>query len=261
MSIGAHGFVPSNILKDSKDSQDESFSLFGGTSMAAPIVSGSAAILMQEMKKQYYDYDSFTIKNILMSTATDLQNDPFTQGSGLVNIESALDYVHGNNGVFIVHNDASYKNIKKILEPSIINTNSTKIGLEKFQLPSKSFPMTSWFAGHLFPGERTTTTFTIDNPTNKTITINLEPKNLSLIKNSTLDGKTNPQQQDSILNKTGIFVPNYIKLSDVKDKEELIDFFDNQNSIPDDSSLMILNLNFPFSQFMNSTANIYADDL
>ena len=34
MSIGAHGFVPSNILKDSKDSQDESFSLFGGTSMA-----------------------------------------------------------------------------------------------------------------------------------------------------------------------------------------------------------------------------------
>ena len=29
MSIGAHGFVPSNILKDSKDSQDESFSLFG----------------------------------------------------------------------------------------------------------------------------------------------------------------------------------------------------------------------------------------
>ena len=83
MSIGAHGFVPSNILKNSEDSKDESFSLFGGTSMAAPIVSGSAAILMEEMKKQYQDYDSFTIKNILMSTATDLQNDPFTQGSGL----------------------------------------------------------------------------------------------------------------------------------------------------------------------------------
>ena len=29
-----------------------------------------------------------------MSTATDLQNDPFTQGSGLTNIQSALDYVH-----------------------------------------------------------------------------------------------------------------------------------------------------------------------
>ena len=261
MSIGAHGFVPSNILKGSEDSQDESFSLFGGTSMAAPIVSGSAAILMEEMKKQYQDYDSFTIKNILMSSATDLQNDPFTQGSGLANIESALDYVHGANGVFIVHNNASYENIKKILEPSIININSTKIGLEKFQFSSKSFPMTSWFAGQLLPGERTTATFTIDNPTNNTLTINLEPKNISLIKNSSLDGQTIPQQQDSILNKTGVFSPNYVKLSDVRDNKELGDFFDIQNQIPDDTSLMILNLNFPFTQFMNSTADIYADDL
>ena len=261
MSIGAHGFVPSNILKDSKDSQDESFSLFGGTSMAAPLVSGSAAILMEEMKKQYQDYDSFTIKNILMSTATDLKNDPFTQGSGLTNVESALDYVHGNDGVFIVHNNASYENIKKILEPSIININSTKIGLERFHFSSKSFPMTSWFAGQLLPGERVTTTFTINNPTNNTITINLEPKYVSLIKNSSLDGKTIPQQKDSILNKTGVYSPNYVKLSDVKDNNELGDFFDTKNPIPDDSSLMILNLNFPFDQFMNSTADIYADDL
>ncbi len=261
MSIGAHGFVPSNILKHSKDSQDESFSLFGGTSMAAPLVSGSAAILMEEMKKQYLDYDSFTIKNILMSTATDLKNDPFTQGSGLTNIESALDYIHGNNGVFIVHNNASYENIKEILEPSIININSTQIGLEKFHFSSKSFPMTSWFAGQLSPGERVTTTFTIDNPTNNTITINLEPKYVSLIKNSSLDGKTIPQQKDSILNKTGVYSPNYVKLSDVKDNNELGDFFDTKNPIPDDSTLLIINLNFPFDQFMNSTADIYADDL
>ena len=45
---------------------------------------------MEEMKKQYQDYDSFTIKNILMSTATDLKNDPFTQGSGLTNVESSF---------------------------------------------------------------------------------------------------------------------------------------------------------------------------
>ena len=261
MSIGAHGFTPSNILKSSKDSQDESFSLFGGTSMAAPLVSGSAAILMQEMKNQFQDYDSFTIKNILMSTATDLQNDPFTQGSGLANIESALDYVHGNNGVFIVYNNDSYDNIKKILEPAISNINFTEIGFEQFQFSSKSFPMTSWFAGQLLPGERTTTTFTINNPTNQTLTVNLESKNISLIKNSQLNGITTPQQQDSVLNKTGVFIPNYVKLSDIETNEKLNDFFDDQNPIPDDSSLMILNLNFPFSEFMNSTADIYADDL
>ncbi|MDH3824020.1 MAG: S8 family serine peptidase, partial [Nitrosopumilus sp.] len=64
MSIGAHGFTPSNVLKTQKDSQEESFSLFGGTSMAAPLVSGSAAILMEEMTKQSLDYDPFIIKSI-----------------------------------------------------------------------------------------------------------------------------------------------------------------------------------------------------
>ncbi|MGY5150508.1 MAG: S8 family serine peptidase [Candidatus Nitrosopumilus sp. bin_68KS] len=261
MSIGAHGFTPSNVIKIKKDSKDESFSLFGGTSMAAPIVSGSAAILMEEMRKQSQDYDPFIIKNILMSTATDLQNDAFTQGSGLVNVESALDYVHGNDGIFIVYNDKSYDNIKKILEPGIDNINSSAIGFEQFQLPSNSFPMTSWFGGQLNPGDRTTTTFTIKNPTNETLSINVKSETLSLITKKQFDGKTIVRQQDSILNKTDTFIPNYVKLSDVTNHEMVSDFFDEQNPIPDDSSLMIVNVNFPFSDFMNSTSKVYADDL
>jgi len=261
MSIGAHGFTPSNVLKTQKDSKDESFSLFGGTSMAAPIVSGSAAILMEEMKKQSQDYDPFLIKNILMSTATDLNNDPFTQGSGLANIESALNYVHGTDGVFIVYNDMSYSNIKKVIEPAIDNINSTSIGFEKFQFPSKSLPMTSWFAGQLLPGDRTTSTFTIKNPTNDTLTVNIKSKNLSLISKTQFNGTTIPRQQDSILNKTDSFIPNYVQLSDVNNHDELGDFFNEQNPIPDKSSLMILNVNFPFTEFMNSTSNVYADEI
>ncbi|QLH03503.1 peptidase S8 [Nitrosopumilus cobalaminigenes] len=261
MSIGAHGFVPSNMLKVNKDSKEESFSLFGGTSMAAPIVSGSAAVLIEEMKKQSLDYDSFTIKNILMSTATDLQNDPLTQGSGLTNVETALNYVNGEHGVFIVYNDGSYKNIKNILDPAIEKINSTSIGFEKFNLPIRSFPMTSWFAGHLLPGERTTTTFTIDNPTNDTLTINVKPQTLSLISKTQFNGTTIPQQQDSILNDTGTFIPNYVKLSELGNSSELLTFFNNDDPIPDESSLMILNVNFKFHDFMNSTSDVYADDL
>mgnify|MGYP002629236308 FL=1 len=261
MSIGAHGFVPSNILKINKDSKEESFSLFGGTSMAAPLVSGSAAVLIEEMKKQSKDYDSFLIKNILMSTATDLYNDPFTQGSGLVNIESALDYVNGENGVFIVYNDGSYDNIKKILEPAIEKIDSASIGFEKFQLPSRSFPMTSWFAGQLLPGDRTTTTFTIDNPTNDTLTINVKPQTLSMISKTQFNGTTILQQQDSILNDPGTFIPNYVKLSELGNSSELGTFFNNDDPIPDESSLMILNVNFQFNDFMNNTADVYADDL
>jgi len=261
MSIGAHGFVPSNILKIHKDSKEESFSLFGGTSMAAPIVSGSAAVLIEEMKKQSKEYDSFLIKNILMSTTTDLYNDPFTQGSGLVNIESALDYVNGENGVFIVYNDGSYDNIKKILEPAIEKINSSSIGFEKFQLPSRSFPMTSWFAGQLLPGDRTTTTFTIDNPTNDTLTINVKPQTLSMISKTQFNGTTIVQQQDSILNKTDTFIPNYVRLSELGSQTELGTFFNDDDPIPDESSLMILNVNFQFDDFMNNTADVYADDL
>ncbi|MEZ7989829.1 MAG: S8 family serine peptidase [Nitrosopumilus sp.] len=261
MSIGAHGFTPSSILKSDKDSKDEAFSLFGGTSMAAPLVSGSAAILMEEMKKESQDYDSFTIKNILMSTATDLQNDPFTQGSGLSNIKSALDYVHGNNGVFIVYNDASYDNLQEILTPALIHLNSTTIGFEKFNFPSKSFPMTSWFAGQLLPGDKVTSTFTIKNPTNETLSISINPNTLSLIKKTQFDGVTTVQQQDSILNETGIYIPNYVKLSDIQKNSTLNPLSSEENQIPDTSSLMILNLNFPFNQFMNNTSEVYADDL
>jgi subtilisin family serine protease len=261
MSIGAHGFVPSSVLKSQKDSKAESFSLFGGTSMAAPLVSGSAAILMEEMKKQSQNYDSFLIKNILMSTATDLNNDPLTQGSGLTNIKSALDYVHGENGVFIVHNDGSYNNIKKILEPAIEKINSTAIAFERFQLPNRSFPMTSWFAGQLLPGDRVTTTFTIENPTNDTLTINVKPQIMSLITKTQFNGTTILQQHDSILNKTDAFIPNYVKLSDIDNHDELVSFFDKDNPIPDKSSLMILNANFLFDDFMNDTADVYADDM
>ena len=178
MSIGAHGFTPSNVLQYQKDSDEESFSLFGGTSMAAPLVAGSAAIIIEEMKNQFQYYDPFVIKNILMSTATDLHNDPFTQGSGLANIESALNYVHGENGVFIVYNDASYQNLKEVISPALVNLNFTEIGFNKFDLSSKLFPMTSWFAGHLSPGDRVTSTFTIENPTNDTLTIHINPENL-----------------------------------------------------------------------------------
>jgi len=213
------------------------------------------------MTKQSQDYDPFLIKNILMSTATDLQNDPFTQGSGLVNVESALNYVHGDDGVFIVYNDESYTNIKNILEPAIEKINSTAIGFDKFELPLNPFPMTSWYAGQLHSGDRTTATFTIKNPTEDNLSINIKSTTLSLISKNQFNGTTAVRQQDSILNKTDVFIPNYVKLSDVTEHSKLKTFFNDDDPIPDDSSLMILNVNFPFTQFMNNTAEIYADDL
>ncbi|MDH3277477.1 MAG: S8 family serine peptidase [Nitrosopumilus sp.] len=267
MSIGAYGFTPSNMLKIHKDSKKESFSLFGGTSMAAPIVSGSAAILMEGLQNQSKDYDPFTIKNILMSTATDLQNDPFNQGSGLVNVNSALQFVNGDNETFIVYNDASYTNIKKILDPAVESINSTALDFERFKIPSRSMPMTSWFAGHLSPGEKSYAKFTIENPGNTQIDIKIKPQKLSLIKKNQFDGTTKLQQldtnylKDPELKDKNAYIPNYIKLSDVKLHQGLGEFFDEKNTIPEDASLLVLNVNFPFNSFMNKTDDIYANDL
>ena len=267
MSIGAHGFIPSSMLKTEKDSKQESFSLFGGTSMAAPIVAGSAAVLMEGLNKQSRDYDSFTVKNILMSTATDLQNDPFNQGSGLVNVDSALEFVNGENEIFIVYNNESYQNIKNILDPVVKSVNSSAIGFERFKIPTKPLPMTGWFAGHLVPGEKSFATFTIENPNDTPIDVKIKSQKISLIKKNIFEGETKVRQQDtnylkdSKLKGKSAFTPNYIQLSDIKLHKDLGEFYDKTNPIPDDASLLILNVNFPFSNFMNKTEEIYANDI
>ena len=261
MSIGAYSFTPSSVTKLEKDSKKEPFSLFGGTSMSAPLVSGSVALVMQSLNKNFEEYDPFRIKNILMSTATDLQNDPFTQGSGLVNVYDAIKFVEGKDGMFIVYNDDSYSNIKEILDPSIGKINSTTFGVNQFKLPDKKYLQTSWFGGHLSPDDRSTTTFTIENPTSQPLEINIKALTFDLIKKTKISQATEVHLQDPILNKTGTYAPNYIRLSDVQEHKTLASLYDEINPIPSDASLLILNVNFPFETFMNKTDDIYANDL
>lgn len=260
MNTGAYGFVPSNVLKAKKDSKQESFSMFGGTSMAAPLVAGSTAILMEGLKEKNQDYDSFMIKNILMSTATDLQNDPFTQGSGLVNSYKAVQLVNGKDGIFLVHNNSTYHNIKKILDDPMMKLNSTLQGFDIFELSDKTQPMTSWFAGRLVPGEKSSTTFTIENPSNHTMTIQIIPQKIELIQKSEINSTTKLRLKDSLYNKTNVFRPDYIKLEDARSRNSLSSYYDNRTVIPQDAELMVMNLNFAFSDFLNKTEKLYASD-
>ncbi len=261
MSIGAYSFTPTTVSKDEKDPSQNAFTLFGGTSMAAPIVSGSAAILMESMKENFQNYDPLRIKNILMSTATDLYNDPFTQGSGIVNVYDAVQFVNGDDDVFIVHNDASYSNIKEILDIPLNSLNSSSFGIDEFNLVEKKLPHTSWFAGRLLPGERSSAVFTIENPSDNLLDITITPQTLKLIKKTQFNETTSVQLQDSIVNKSGTYIPNYYRLVDAKEHTTLSSYFDVSNPIPDDTSLMILNVNFPFDDFMNKTDLIYGNDL
>ena len=275
MSIGAYGFVPTLVTKSSVDSDNEPFRLFGGTSMSAPIVAGSAALVAESLNEKEIEYDPFKIRNILMSTADDIKNDSMTQGTGLVNALNAVRAVHGHGGKFIVHNDATFSNIKEVIDTSLHSFNSSSIGIDKFGISDNTFPMTSWFGGRLHPGENTTTEFTIENPTNKTLDIMINPVTLKLIEKAELKGITEVQLQDPILNKSKTYRPNYVKLTDLPmDISPQSNCFaaddycvqdlakSNQtNTIPTDASLMVLNLRFPFDTFMNQTDTVYADDM
>ena len=257
MSIGAYGFVPSIITK-LPDEPSESFSVFGGTSMSAPIVAGSAALLIESLKEKSVSYDPFMIRNLLMSSAEDLRNDPLTQGAGLVNALDAVRIVNGHGGKFMVHNDATFSNIKEVIDVSLSSFNSDLLGIDEFDLSNKTFPMTSWYGGRLNPGEETTTTFTIENPNNYPIDVTIKPETLKLIEKLQMSGITEPHLQDPILNEPETYTPNYIKLSSIPAEHRI----SNETSIiHPDSSLLILNLHFPFDTFMNQTDTTYADDL
>jgi len=258
MSIGAFGFVPSAITKLPNE-PSESFSVFGGTSMAAPIAAGSAALVVESLKEKSMSYDPFTIRNLLMSSASDLHNDPLTQGAGLVNALDAVRIVNGHGGKFMVHNDASFSNIKEVIGDPWSSLNSDSLGIDpEFNLDETALPMTGWYGGRLNPGEETITTYTIENPNNYPIDVTIKPQTLKLIDRLEMNGITEPLLQDPILNEDETYRPNYVKISDIAAEHRTA----NETSvIHPESSLMVLNAHFPFDVFMNQTDTDYADEL
>ncbi len=70
------------------------YDLFGGTSQATPMTAGVAALVVSAFKQMGVARVSFwMLKTVLMSTASDMGFDPFSQGAGFVNALKAVESV------------------------------------------------------------------------------------------------------------------------------------------------------------------------
>jgi len=69
----------------------ELYKSLSGTSMAAPVVSGCAALIHQ----MYPRYTNNQVKELLMSSADDLGFPPYAQGKGLINLEKIFGRLQG----------------------------------------------------------------------------------------------------------------------------------------------------------------------
>ncbi|MFN4046637.1 MAG: S8 family serine peptidase, partial [Acidilobaceae archaeon] len=65
-------------------------SLFGGTSEATPMTSGSIALIVEYLKGKGLKVDPGFVKSLLKSTARDLGYDAYTQGAGHVDVYEAV---------------------------------------------------------------------------------------------------------------------------------------------------------------------------
>jgi hypothetical protein len=94
----------------------DSYQWWSGTSLATPVAAGVAAVILEAMIANGWSFDPLMLKNILMSSATDLGYDGFVQGHGLVNAEAAVAALDaGTGGEYIFQSD-SFKYYSELVD-------------------------------------------------------------------------------------------------------------------------------------------------
>jgi hypothetical protein len=261
MAIGSYAFTPTivnlkNVDASPDDSRkDQAFALFGGTSMAAPMAAGVAALIIEELRAEGKEADPFTVKSVMMSTSKDLKNDPFVQGSGRVDAEAAISTLKGNTPIPTAYTEDTARNILLMISDSVYGYNATfsivKGGENLFErLSDVKLKESRWFAGMIEQGQSATTEIVVENPTSKELDVELFSAVETLVARHEIKNVTRVFERDPIYNSTEYgYVPNYYNL-----EKEI------PGGIPENADLMVARVNFPFKSFMNMS-ELFADGL
>jgi hypothetical protein len=267
MGIGSYAFTPTIVnLKNLKTTPDDpnndgAFALFGGTSMAAPMVAGAAALVIEDLRAQGKQADPFEVKTILMSSAVDLKNDPFVQGSGRVDALSAVELAEGKNGEFSAYTNDTVPNVLSAMSGAIYSYNNVLATIKGGEGIGKkldaAFKEGRWFAGYVEQGKSASTEIVIDNPSAKDMKVEATAAIEKLVGKYEIHNATRLFERDPLHNSSEFgYDPNYFNINEL-------------GGIPDNADLMVARLTFPFETFMNTTdlygnylriASLYAYD-
>jgi len=159
LQVGAFAWAAGPVWSGFGDGST-AVTLFGGTSQATPVTSGSAAVVIQAYQNANGVRPSpFVVKSILKSTAMDIGYDSFTQGAGHVDVYNAARYALGTAGIKTT-TPASWDNVR----PRIADAWATAALSYGEQIsvgpPGGPIPDTSWYAGSVRPGSSTSAVFT-----------------------------------------------------------------------------------------------------
>ncbi len=128
----------------------QNYTLFSGTSQAAPVAAGVAALVIEALG----DATPYKVKAVIQATATDLGYDSAIQGFGLVNAEAACDFAETNAGLMGGTMD-SFDNFAALVADAweYWGTLDFYIGMQEFINSSAvAFP-TGYMDGALFFGQ------------------------------------------------------------------------------------------------------------
>jgi len=109
--VGAWGFTSAPIWLGMLFTGNGSLlDVFGGTSMAAPVISGSAAVVFQTYFDTYGVWPSpDTVKRILMNTAYDMKLPVSATGAGRVDLYRAVTYIlSGQPDIYAVNTGVNF---------------------------------------------------------------------------------------------------------------------------------------------------------
>jgi len=153
---------------------------FGGTSQAAPLTAGVCALIIEALKKRDGTWTPDTVRHILKSTAKDLGYEAVVQGAGRVDAYRAVQLALGEEEsdgtpLFEIYSTSSFETAALLLNDAFIasfgeyNKDNVTFSFSEHPGVSHSFTDTSFFAGRISPGSKTTSIITAQTPSGKSI--------------------------------------------------------------------------------------------